>query len=194
MKYLIVGLTGLLLAGCATSGPDLSNDLARPQNSAPAIMVVKPFSDNPNVYALSTQLEQNYTGTQVQVLRVGNEVKVTYPADALFGVGGVNLTPNTQNALDPFVVAAKAYPDAKIRIDSFTDNSGLQASNVTRSEDRAQNVARYLLDHGFVAGNITLKGYGGAYYVASNDTPEGRAQNRRIVLTISNIPLPQPVA
>lgn len=191
MRCSIVFLGSLLLAGCATS--DFSG-LSSSRSTAPAVVAVKPFVGNANVYALDEQLQKAYAGSHVQVLRVGNEIKVTYPADLLFGVGGVELLSASQDTLVPFVNAAKTYPQAKVRVDSFTDSSGIQANNVTRSEDRAQNVARYLVSNGLSAENMTLKGYGGAYYVASNDMPEGRAQNRRIVITIGNIPLPQPVA
>lgn len=191
MKVAIVFLSSLLLVGCATSG---LSDLPSSSNSVPTVTAIKPFVGNPNVYTLSAQLEQGYAGTQVQVLRVGNEVKVTYPADALFGIGGVEVIASSQDLLTPFINAAKTYPQAKLRVDSFTDNSGIQANNITRSEDRAQNVARYLADNGLSADDMTLKGYGSDYFVASNETPEGRAQNRRIVITISSIPLPQPAA
>ena len=189
MKVAIVCLSGLLLVGCA--GSDLS-DLNSSQSSAPTVVAIKPFVGNPNIFALNTQLQQDYAGSQVQVLSVGNEIKVTYSADMLFGVGGVELLSGTETTLDTFIKAAKEYPQAKLRVDSLTDSSGIQANNITRSEDRAQNVARYFADNGLSVENMTLKGYGSAYYVASNETPEGRAQNRRIVITISNVPLPLP--
>lgn len=190
MKAAIISLSGLLvLAGCATS--DLS-DLSSSPHSAPAVTVVKPFVLNPNVSVLQAELQQAYAGTQIQVLRVGNEVKVTYPADLLFGVGGVDLASGSEDSLDPFIKAAKVYPEVSLRVDSFTDNSGILANNITRSQDRAQNIVRYLMDNGLPADKMTFKGYGSDFYVASNETPEGRAQNRRIVLTISNVPLPQP--
>lgn len=188
MKVAIVLLSSLFLFGCAT--PDLS-DLKSSQGSAPNVIAIKPFVSNANVAALNTQLQQDYSGSQVQVLRVGNEVKVIYPVDLLFGVGGADLLSDSQATLDAFVDAAKVYPEAKLRIDSFTDSSGIQANNIARSEERAQNVARYLVDHGLSAQNMTLKGYGSGYYVASNETPEGRVQNRQIVLSISNVRLPQ---
>lgn len=191
MKYAFVFLSGLLLVGCAAT--DLS-DLSSSRKSAPKVAVTKPFSANPATVALAVQLEHSYAGAQVQVFRVGNEIKVTYPADELFGVGGVELLPSALVLLDPFINAVKIYPEAKLRVDSFTDNSGIRANNVARSEDRAQNVARYLVENGLPAGKMTLKGYGSDYYIADNETPEGRAQNRRVVLTISppyTIPSPQ---
>ena len=189
MKIAMVILSGLLLVGCATSN---LSDLSSSPSSTSSVVAIKPFVGNPNAFALDTQLQQEYAGSQVQVLRVGNEIKVTYPADMLFGVGGVELLGGSEATLDAFIKAAKEYPQAKLRVDSLTDSSGIQANNITRSEDRAQNVARYLANNGLSVENMTLKGYGSAYYVASNETPEGRAQNRRLVITISNIPLPPP--
>jgi outer membrane protein OmpA-like peptidoglycan-associated protein len=79
-----------------------------------------------------------------------------------------------------------------VRIDTFTDISGSPEKNVMHSEERAQSIARYLLNSGVAAESISLRGYGGAYPVASNEVAEGRTLNRRVVITISKIPVPAP--
>lgn len=189
MKYAIIFLSSFLLAGCAAS--DFSDTASsRGVNKAPLMNVTKPFVANAQVMALNAQLQQAYSNHEAQVLRVGNEIKVTYPSDVLFGVGGEALLPSSQAVLDPLIAAVKAYPRATVRMDGFTDNSGSQESNVTHSEGRAQSVARYLIGDGLAADKMSLKGYGSDDPVASNDTPEGRAQNRRIVITIK---VPEPV-
>ncbi len=194
MKYAIIFLSGFLLAGCASNSKDM---FSSPEiSAAPAIGATRPFVANTNALALNTKLQQAYSSSenQVQVLRIGNEIKVTYPDDLLFGVGGVDLLSDSQGYLDVFVAAAKEYPEAKLRVDSFTDNSGIQANNIIRSQQRAENVARYLVDNGLPIGKMSLKGYGSDYPVASNETPEGRAENRRVVITIKvPAPVPNPV-
>ena len=198
MKYAIIFLSGFLLVGCASSSKDMFS--SKEASAAPAIGTTRPFVPHSNTLALNTQLQQAYSSSegQIQVLRLGNEIKVTYPDDLLFGVGGVDLLSGSQSYLGAFITAAKAYPEAKLRVDSFTDNSGIQANNVTRSQQRAENVARYLADNGLSTKNISLKGYGSDYPIASNEMFEGRATNRRIVITIKvpapvPAPVPQPV-
>lgn len=192
MKYAIIFLSCFLLVGCASSSKDMFS--SKEPSVAPGIGATRPFVPHSNTLALNTQLQQAYSSSegQIQVLRLGNEIKVTYPSDLLFGVGGVDLMSGSQSYLGAFITAAKAYPEAKLRVDSFTDNSGIQANNLTRSQQRAENVARYLADNGLATKNISLKGYGSDYPVASNETSEGRATNRRIVITIK-VPAPVPV-
>ena len=194
MKYLVIFLSSFILAGCATSG---FNDVSSGNGAyaTPANNITKPFVANANITALNAQLQRDYAGSQVQVLKVGNEIKVTYPSDFLFGVGGEALLPSSQASLDPLISAVKLYPLATVRIDCFTDKSGSPEQNVAHSEERAQSVARYLISGGLAAGKMSLKGYGSDFAVAKNDTVEGRAKNRRLVLTIkvpALVPTPVP--
>jgi len=74
----------------------------------------------------------------------------------------------------------RAFPAVKIKIGGYTDNTGDAAANQVLSADRATAVKKALIGMGIDAGRIEAEGYGSAYPVASNDTPEGRQQNRRI--------------
>ena len=74
----------------------------------------------------------------------------------------------------------KAFPAVKIKIGGYTDNTGDAAANQVLSADRATAVKKALIGMGIDAGRIEAEGYGSAHPVASNDTPEGRQQNRRI--------------
>ena len=65
-----------------------------------------------------------------------------------------------------------------------TDNVGNDAGNQTLSENRAKSVRAYLISRGCNAGNITTKGFGKSKPKASNDTDEGRAQNRRVEIRV----------
>ena len=77
----------------------------------------------------------------------------------------------------------KAHPELKLTIEGHTDNTGAAAHNQTLSEQRAASVAQYLESHFQVdASRLVTKGYGDTKPVASNDTPEGRQQNRRVDL------------
>jgi OOP family OmpA-OmpF porin len=72
-----------------------------------------------------------------------------------------------------------------VRLDGHTDNVGDRASNVDLSLARANAVARLLTERGVQASRITTAGFGPDRPVASNDTEEGRASNRRIELTVT---------
>ena len=74
----------------------------------------------------------------------------------------------------------RAFPAVKIKIGGYTDNTGDAAANQVLSADRATAVKKALIGMGIEAGRIEAEGYGSAHPVASNDTPEGRQQNRRI--------------
>ena len=78
----------------------------------------------------------------------------------------------------------KAYPTAKIQVAGYTDNTGNAEKNVTLSEARATSVKTHLMKMGIDEGRITVKGFGAANPAASNDTSEGRAQNRRIEISM----------
>ncbi len=86
-------------------------------------------------------------------------------------------------ALERAQTAILAMPDVAFEIQGHTDNVGTAEYNRTLSQARAQSVTRWLVEHGVPAARLTSTGYGKAHPVASNDTPEGRAQNRRVELT-----------
>lgn len=78
----------------------------------------------------------------------------------------------------------EACPDSRIVVTGFTDNSGNDAINVPLSADRAKSVADFLVSQGVAADHITSTGMGSANPIASNDTVEGRALNRRVEITV----------
>jgi outer membrane protein OmpA-like peptidoglycan-associated protein len=78
----------------------------------------------------------------------------------------------------------KAFPNVKIKIGGYTDNVGKEAMNMKLSTDRAKATVAALEGMGIEKGRMTPEGYGSQHPVASNDTEEGRAQNRRIAVRI----------
>lgn len=80
----------------------------------------------------------------------------------------------------------KKYPNAKVRVAGYTDSLGNPNYNMDLSERRAYSVAQQLVKDGVPAANVSYIGYGAASPVASNKTAEGRAQNRRVELEITN--------
>jgi chemotaxis protein MotB len=114
--------------------------------------------------------------------------------DLLFPEGGFRLSPAGQAELTNNIVPKlkNLPPNSKIVVYGHTDNlpvgPGLQQQgipdNLVLSTRRAADVVNYLISQGVPAASISAKGFGETRPVASNDTPQGRAQNRRIEITI----------
>jgi outer membrane protein OmpA-like peptidoglycan-associated protein len=101
----------------------------------------------------------------------------------LFGTGSATIQTESSPRLDRVVEYMAHRLSARIRIGGHTDNVGDPQRNQALSESRAQAVRDYLVSHGIDAGRIEAIGYGDQRPVASNDTEEGRRQNRRIEAT-----------
>jgi OOP family OmpA-OmpF porin len=97
-----------------------------------------------------------------------------------FETGRATIDPDSAGLLDRLVETALRCPIANIEIAGHTDGDGEDSSNQTLSEKRAQAVTDYLVKAGLPADRFTPMGYGSKQPVASNDTDEGRARNRRI--------------
>ena len=79
----------------------------------------------------------------------------------------------------------KAYPTATIKIGGYTDNTGSEAVNVKVSGERAAIVLKALVKNGVAANRLKSEGYGPMHPIASNETPEGMAQNRRVDIRVT---------
>ena len=104
---------------------------------------------------------------------------ITYQTD------GSSLSPAAKTELSAIANAIKACPDARVAVIGHTDNTGGDAVNVPLSNNRAKSVADYLVSQGVPAGSVTSRGEGSSAPVASNDTADGRAQNRRTEITVN---------
>ncbi len=103
----------------------------------------------------------------------------------LFATGSATLDPASQEQLSNVAAIMKAYPKVKIKLGGYTDNTGNAAANLKLSDDRAKNVMAELTKLGVDPSRMAAQGYGEEHPVASNDTDEGRAQNRRISLRVT---------
>lgn len=111
-------------------------------------------------------------------------IKVTFDGGILFPTGKYSLNPSAQADLTKFAVNLIQNPDTDVAITGYTDNTGSYAVNEKLSGQRANAVRDYLMNCGVAANRLTAKGIPMAGYVASNDTPEGRALNRRVEITV----------
>ncbi|MEI7509463.1 MAG: OmpA family protein [Flavobacterium sp.] len=120
-----------------------------------------------------------------QVERVGEGIKLTLGENSVrFDTNKSTLTPTAKANLDKLVPVFKSYADTDIVIYGYTDSTGSVDLNLALSEQRAASVKSYLASKGLNVARFTNKGMGIADPVATNDTPEGRSQNRRVEFAI----------
>jgi outer membrane protein OmpA-like peptidoglycan-associated protein len=105
--------------------------------------------------------------------------------DVLFDTGKYNLRTEAQLGLAKLTGIVLSHPGLKLAIEGYTDTTGTSAFNQTLSEQRANAVRDYLDQQGLDPASVTAEGFGPANPVASNDTSQGRQQNRRVEIIIS---------
>ena len=123
-------------------------------------------------------------GAQVQEITDVNglpAVKVTFDSGILFGFNSSKLSDEAKNSLTAFAEVLKSTPDADVAILGHTDNVGTEKANQSVSEKRAKAVAEHLKAQGVEEKQLKdVLGMNFSQPIASNDTEEGRAQNRRV--------------
>ncbi len=106
-------------------------------------------------------------------------------SDVLFRSGSYELAPGARERLAKVSGIILAYPSLRLAIEGHTDSVGGDEYNQNLSERRADSVRDYFVQQGIAAASITAQGFGKTEPIASNDTPEGRQQNRRVELVVS---------
>lgn len=114
-----------------------------------------------------------------------SDITAALNAPINFETDGFTLTAATRQMLSAVAAKIKACPTAKIAVTGYTDNTGNDAINIPLSNNRAKSVGDYLVSQGVSAAGVTTSGQGAANPVAGNDTAAGRAQNRRVEITVS---------
>lgn len=99
-----------------------------------------------------------------------------------FASGKADLTPDSEASLGNTAQVLKDNPDWTVRVEGFTDSTGNKDANLKLSQDRADAVMNWLVDHGVDRGRLSAKGYGETRPVATNATEAGRLKNRRVEL------------
>ena len=106
-------------------------------------------------------------------------------SDVLFRSGSFELAPGARERLAKVSGIVLAYPSLHVSIEGHTDSVGGDEYNQSLSERRAQAVRDYFVQQGIQSSTVEAHGFGKNEPIASNDTPEGRAQNRRVELVLS---------
>jgi chemotaxis protein MotB len=167
-KAWIIPFTGLMLAACVSQGAYEQQGQQLEQARAEA------------------------AARQAEIAKMQQQQKWVVAGDLLFPEGGYQLGPEGQAALSQYVPRLQALQNARIVVYGYTDNkpvgAALQQSgikdNIDLSSRRADNVVAYFRSQGVNPNILSAKGFGDTHPVASNDTPQGRAQNRRIEIVL----------
>ena len=112
-------------------------------------------------------------------------IKVTFNGGILFPTNGTTLNSSAKTDLTKFATSLINNPQTNVQVYGFTDNTGSLEVNQRVSTGRADAVRTYLISSGVAGSRITAEGLPMQDYVASNDTAEGRAQNRRVEIYIT---------
>jgi outer membrane protein OmpA-like peptidoglycan-associated protein len=113
-----------------------------------------------------------------------NQINVKFDSGILFDTGNSNLKTDAKTALDSFAQVLTKYPETKLTIEGHTDNTGTKILNKQLSEQRAISVRNQLVFDSVDGNRMSTYGFADDQPVASNATPEGRAQNRRVEIKI----------
>ena len=153
----------------------------------------------------NTELEQEYQelnqqmaaelgSKDMQIARLQNAIKLSINSQLLFPSGKWDMSASAKQSIAKVAAILAPHQKTKIVVNGYTDNTpigpGLMkegvTSNLILSQKRADTVMQYMISQGVKPSLISAQGFGEANPVASNDTPEGRAQNRRVELTLAS--------
>jgi outer membrane protein OmpA-like peptidoglycan-associated protein len=128
------------------------------------------------------EIQADLEGAKVE--RIGEGIKITFDSGILYDVNKATLRPEAKTNLDKLAVILNKYADTNILIEGHTDATGTDEHNLELSRNRASSVSNYLAGLAVNPARFTTMGYGESQPIATNDTDEGRQQNRRVEIAI----------
>lgn len=128
------------------------------------------------------ELDRDLEGAEI--VRVGEGIKITFKSGILFDVDRSELRPEAKTELTDLAGILKKYDDTIILIEGHTDSTGPEEYNMQLSKRRAESVSHFLASQAVSPGRFSVIGYGEVQPVATNETTDGRQQNRRVELAI----------
>src|SRR5215831_1450387 len=178
-KGAAIGAGAGAVVGLLTKGDKLQNALIGAGIGAIAGGGVGYYMD-----VQEAKLRQKLEGTGVSVTRQGNNITLNMPGNITFASNSADLNSQFFSVLDSVGMVLKEYNKTVVEVAGHTDNTGSKELNRSLSERRAQTVANYLSSRGTEAKRFMIVAAADDHPLASNSTPEGRQQNRRVELTI----------
>ena len=142
-----------------------------------------------NMEKQKREMEQATQGTGIGVTQTqDNQLKLDIPSDISFDTGRSDITRNFAPVLDRFAAGLRDNQNTDVRIVGHTDNTGSDAINNPLSMDRANSTRNYLTSRGVSGARIQIDGRGSYQPIASNNTSDGRARNRRVEIFVGERP------
>ena len=142
-----------------------------------------------NMERQKREMEQATQGTGIGVTQTANnQLKLDIPSDISFDTGRSEIKGNFAPVLDRFAAGLRDNPNTDVHIVGHTDSTGSDAINNPLSVDRATSTRNYLTARGVSASRIEIEGRGSYQPIASNNTEEGRARNRRVEIFVGERP------
>jgi chemotaxis protein MotB len=150
-------------------------------------------SDYEKLQAQNQQLQQQVAADQQQISRLQGAIKYTVNSDLLFAPGSWQMRPQGQKIIADFAKKLAPTQQNHLMVSGYTDNAPIGpalaregvTSNQELSQKRADAVKQYLISQGVKPDLVSTQGFGDASPVAPNDTAQGRAQNRRVELSLA---------
>lgn len=131
------------------------------------------------------ELTQRLRASGVSVTRVGNDIILNMPGNVTFATNSSDINARFYEVLNSVAIVLKEYNQTLIDVTGHTDSTGSDQYNLELSQKRASSVANYLMAQGLDARRFYIVGAGESQPIATNDTPEGREQNRRVEIRLS---------
>jgi len=152
----------------------------------------KVVSQNQQLQQQNTADEQQIAADKAQITRLQGAIKYTVNSDKLFAPGSWQISAQGKQIITKMASQLAPTQQNKLVVNGYTDNAPIGpaliqqgvASNQVLSQKRADSVMQYLISQGLNPGLVSAKGYGYTNPVASNDTAQGRAKNRRVEITL----------
>lgn len=132
----------------------------------------------------AAELRRDFSSDEIRVVNTGSELVVTMPQGILFATDSATVRPDLQSDLRVLARSLNDYPASMVDVIGHTDNTGSAGYNQDLSARRAGSVVAVLAGAGVAPDRLRGYGRGEDQPVASNLTPEGRAQNRRVEIVI----------
>lgn len=130
------------------------------------------------------ELRAQLQGTGVSVTRVGDQIILNMPSNITFATGSAAVSPQFRQTLVSVSLVLQKYNSTLVDVVGHTDSTGSEESNLELSKDRAVAVATVIAENGVDSRRFYVDGRGEGEPIASNATEAGRAQNRRVELSI----------
>lgn len=130
------------------------------------------------------KLREQLQDTGVRVVREGDNLRLVMPGNITFQTDSYNLRSDVYPVLNSVGEVLARYADTTLRVTGHTDSTGSRGYNQELSEERARSVSDYLVTRDIDSSRLLVQGAGQTEPVATNDTEQGRAQNRRVELFV----------